>query len=86
MAWYKDSANVQKASGAEAVWSTYYSPGDTVPTSGIYRCKNCGKEVTCNKDDPFPPQNHHQHPQAGAVLWRLIVWTNTSGKESHGAV
>lgn len=86
MAWYKDSRNVVQAGGTEAVWSTYYRPGDEVPKSGIYRCKNCGKEVTCNHGDHFPPQNHHQHPQATAVLWRLIIWTNTSGTNSHGPV
>jgi peptide methionine sulfoxide reductase MsrB len=58
MAWYKNANNLQQAEGTEAVWSTDYQPGATVPTSGIYRCKNCGKEVTCNDGDPFPPQNH----------------------------
>jgi len=84
MAWYKNDANVVKATGEEAVWSTDNKPGSLVPKSGIYRCRNCGKEVTCNEGDPFPPQNHHQHPQVGAVLWRLIVWTNTAGNPPHG--
>lgn len=86
MAWYKDISNLVKASGTEPAWTTEHKPSDTVPVSGIYRCKNCGREVTCNNGDPFPPQNHHQHPQAGSVLWRLIVWTNTSGKDQHGSV
>lgn len=86
MAWYKDIRNLVQANGAEAVWSTDHKPGERVSVSGIYRCKNCGKETTCNHGDPFPPQNHHQHPQAGPVLWRLIVWTNTSGDDKHGSV
>jgi len=86
MAWYKDAGVLKSASGTEAVWSTDYRPGANVPTSGIYRCKNCGKEVTSNANDPFPPQNHHQHPQAGPVLWRLIIWTNTTGKQTHGTI
>lgn len=86
VAWYKNAQNVVKCNGSEPVWTTDYKPGSTVPRSGIYRCRNCGKEVTCNADDPFPPQNHHQHPQAGSVLWRLIIWTNTSGDNHHGTV
>lgn len=86
MAWYKNADNLELASGAEAVWSTDCKLGDTVPVSGIYRCRNCGKEVTSNQYDPFPPQNDHQHPQTGTVLWRLIVWTNTSGSHKHGSV
>lgn len=85
MAWYKNANNLVQANGTEAVWSIDYSPGETVPVSGIYRCRNCGKEATCNADDPFPPQNHHQHPQVGPVLWRLIIWTNTSGNPIHGS-
>lgn len=84
MAWYKNADNLVKANGTEAVWSTFYKPGDNVPQSGIYRCRNCGKEATCNSGDSFPPQNHHQHPQAGPVLWNLIVWTNTGGDKGHG--
>lgn len=63
-----------------------YGIGDEVPVSGIYRCRNCGKEITSNQGDKFPPQNTHQHPQAGPVRWRLIIWTNTSGNTSHGIV
>ena len=86
MAWYKDASVLRSANGTEPVWSTDYRPGADVPISGIYRCRNCGKETTCNAQDSFPPQNHHQHPQAGPVVWRLIIWTNTSGNQSHGEV
>lgn len=57
-------------------FDTTHGPGKTVPYSGIYRCTGCGKEIAANADDPFPPQNHHQHPQAqSAILWKLIVAT-----------
>jgi hypothetical protein len=79
MAWFIDRQHVLTAEGTEPVWRTDYAPGDIVPLSGIYRCQACRKEVTSNAGDPFPPQNHHQHPQAGAVRWRLLVWTNTTG-------
>lgn len=55
-------------------WRTTYHPGNTVPVSGIFRCVGCGREDCCNKGDPFPPQNHHQHTVAqGAIRWRLNV-------------
>jgi len=48
--------------------------------SGIYKCQGCNKEITSNKDDPFPPQNKHQHTDAqGKVLWKLIIRTDTNG-------
>lgn len=59
-------------------WKTLYSPSDTVPVSGIYYCTNCNREVTCNKDDPFPPQNHAQHPCDDEIKWQLNVMTDTS--------
>lgn len=80
MAWYVAGTNVLTCGGTEAVWKTDYSPGSTVPQSGIYKCGGCKKEITSNHGDPFPPQNHHQHTAAqGAVRWRLLVWTNTTG-------
>jgi hypothetical protein len=78
MAWYVDSANVNKAEGTEPVWTTDYDPGDIVPLSGIYKCRRCKREVTSNQGDPFPPPSHHSHAP-NAVKWRLLVWTNTSG-------
>lgn len=79
MAWYVEEADLIKADGTESVWKIDYNPGDTVPVSGIYKCRLCKKEVTSNQGDPLPPQNHHQHPQRGPVKWRLIIWTNTTG-------
>jgi hypothetical protein len=63
------------------VWGTIYEIGDKVPASGIYRCEGCGDEITSNKGDKFPPQNHHQHPGVfnKKVEWRLIVKTETQG-------
>ncbi|EFB1645163.1 protein L, partial [Escherichia coli] len=60
-----------------SVWRYYYKPGNTCPASGIYRCTNCGDEVTCNKDDPLPPQNHRQHNVPGDIRWELVVMTKT---------
>lgn len=60
-------------------WTERYSPGEKVPFSGIYRCTVCGKEITSNQDDPFPPQNHHQHIQRQDISWQLIVRTDTNG-------
>lgn len=78
MSWYVDSANVVIADGSEAIWTTDYDPGSTVPQSGIYKCRSCRREITSNYGDPFPPPSHHSHAPA-EVKWRLLVWTNTSG-------
>lgn len=78
MAWYIDKTNVKLAAGKEPTWTTDYDPRDTVPKSGIYKCRSCMREVTCNKGDPFPPPSHHSHPPA-VVKWRILVWTNTKG-------
>jgi len=81
MAWYKDKNTLTFSTGTGAHWSNLYGPGEKVPKSGIYKCTGCGKEITSNENDPFPPQNHHQHtvPQ-GAIRWKLIVRSNTEGK------
>lgn len=70
---------LQRVGGGKKWWESRYNPGDSVPVSGIYRCTVCGKEVTSNEDDPFPPQNHHQHNQKQAIKWQLIVRTDTKG-------
>lgn len=80
MSWYLDQSSLTKSSGGEW-WNQKHNPGSTVPMSGIYKCVGCKKEVTCNKGDPFPPQNHHQHPTGqGPVQWKLNVRTNTEGE------
>ena len=61
-------------------WEKLYYPGNKVEVSGIYICTVCGKEITSNEGDPFPPQNHHQHKPQKDIEWKLIVRTNTKGK------
>jgi hypothetical protein len=78
MAWYVDGNFLVKANGTEALWTTDYDPGASVPQSGIYKCRSCNREVTCNHGDPFPPPSHHAHAP-NAVKWRMLVWTNTKG-------
>ncbi|MGY2292154.1 protein L [Pseudomonas sp. SDO528_S397] len=81
MSWWIDSSVLAKSDGNKTWWTKTYGPSDKVPVSGIYRCTGCKKEVTSNADDPFPPQNHHQHSAAqGAVSWKLNVRTNTTGE------
>ena len=54
-------SRISRGNPAFSHWKTLFSPNDKVPVSGIYYCKNCNSEVTCNKGDPFPPQNRDQH-------------------------
>lgn len=58
----------------DPAFDALHSPGMTVPHSGIYRCPNCGDEVACNAGNPFPPQNHHQHPGGQPIKWQLLVY------------
>lgn len=80
MAWYKEGKNLIQSTSAHSHWTNDYGPGNEVLVSGIYKCVGCKKEITSNKGDPFPPQNHHQHSAAqGPIRWKLIVRTNTDG-------
>lgn len=74
MALYKHQQFL--ATSAHNAFDQLHSPGATCPHSGIYRCESCGDEIASNKDNPFPPQNHHQHsPGQGPIRWRLIVFS-----------
>jgi hypothetical protein len=73
MAQYKYSSYLSQADHSE--YDTLYKPGANCPNSGIYRCEGCGDEIASNKGNPFPPQNHHQHPSgSGSIQWKLIVF------------
>jgi hypothetical protein len=62
-----------------AIFDDLYRPGEDVPRSGLYRCEGCGREIAANKDEPLPPQNHHQHTRLqGRIRWRLLVRTSPS--------
>lgn len=81
MSNYVDHSVLKNVDASKPWWQNTYDPGDTVPTSGIYICLGCNREITSNQDDPFPPQNHHQHTQAqGRIRWKLNVRTNTTGQ------
>lgn len=81
MAWYQDGSYLKHSTSTYDCWTKTYGPGDTVPVSGIYKCLGCKKEITSNKPDKFPPQNSHQHTAAqGEIEWKLIVRTDTEGK------
>jgi hypothetical protein len=77
MAQYKYSKFLRK--GDNDVYDKLYKPGTICANSGIYRCNGCGKEDACNKGDPLPPQNHHQHAESqGEIRWQLIVFASSS--------
>ncbi len=80
MSWYTKDSVIDEAADDKIWWQTTYMPGEQVPKSGIYRCLGCGREVCSNKDDPFPPQNHHQHStEQGRIRWRLNVSSAPDG-------
>lgn len=73
MAQYKYIRYLTQSDHSE--YDRLYTPGDTCPNSGIYRCEVCGDEIASNKGNPLPPQNHHQHaPEKGLIRWKLIVF------------
>lgn len=76
MALYKHEQFLKRSD--HAAFDAIHDPGVNTPNSGIYRCEGCGDEVTSNKGNPLPPQNHHQHaPAQGRIRWRMIVFTET---------
>lgn len=79
MAIFADASKFHKVKVTEApVFNATHKPGGAVPNSGIYECIRCKKEVTCNKGDPFPPQNKHQHGiNCTNVEWKLVAKTET---------
>lgn len=82
MSMYLDRSVLVKVAGDKAWWTTDYAPGTPVPVSGIYRCTGCGKEVTSNHGNPFPPQTHHMHTdKQGDIRWHLNVRTSTDGTQ-----
>lgn len=75
MAWYKYSNYLQQTN--HNAYDLEYSPGSKVPYSGIYRCMGCNREIASNVNDPFPPQNHHQHNSGqGHIRWKLIAYAD----------
>ena len=79
MAIYHDSSKLEPGEGE--VFGQLYGPADTVPLSGIYQCKGCGKEIASNFGQPFPPQNHDQHTLTqGPIIWQLIVYADHDRK------
>lgn len=79
MAIYTSKSVLEQVDGSNEWWTKTYKPNDPVPTSGIYMCVNCKREVTCNEGDGFPPQNHDQHEAGKPILWKLNIRTNTTG-------
>jgi hypothetical protein len=72
MALYKYTTYLSQVDHAE--FDKTYSPGSTVPWSGIYRCINCGHEAVHTHEKPLPPQNHHTHATGkGPIQWKLVV-------------
>lgn len=74
MAFYKNGSALSQS--LDPRFDAHHKPGSTVPYSGIYICVNCRDEIACNHGDPFPPQNHRQHPNTQKpIAWQLLVQT-----------
>lgn len=83
MALYKDSSILKYVPNWDG-WDKIYKPSDIVPHSGIYKCTGCKKEITSNKGDRFPPQNHHQHGSLlSSIQWKIIIYTDTDGSYNY---
>lgn len=75
MALYKHSQYIQSSS--DSVFDQLQQPSTPASHSGIYRCEECGREVTSEQGNGLPPENHHQHPVSkGKIRWRLIVYAD----------
>ena len=76
MALYKNPKVVIQNS--DKAFDEIWEPGQTPGHPGIYRCLGCGKEITSNKDNTLPPQNHHQHTATqGKIRWQMVVYAQT---------
>jgi hypothetical protein len=75
MALYKDDSYLAKSD--HGAFDALHPPGTVVTLSGIYRCEGCADEYACNKGNPLPPQNKHQHSTNDPIRWRLIVYSQT---------
>jgi hypothetical protein len=72
MALYKYSTHLTQS--PHDTFDAAEAPGTVVNNSGIYRCTGCGDECACNKGNPLPPQNNHQHAQRDVpIRWQLLV-------------
>lgn len=72
MATYLDARYLQQQQ--HAGFTTVSLPGTNAPYGGIYRCLQCGHEVTVPQYHVLPPQNHHVHRMnQGPIRWQLIV-------------
>lgn len=79
MALYKNGNFLTQSS--DVAFDKEYNPGDLTPHSGIYRCMGCGHEIVSEANNPFPPQNHHQHtPAQGKIRWRMVVYADHKQK------
>lgn len=71
MALYKYSNNLHQ--NDHSAFDEELKPGEICANSGIYRCTGCGDEIASNKNNPMPPQNHHQHTSGSPIRWKLLV-------------
>lgn len=60
-------------SNKEWFWKYDWNPGENVPASGIYKCKKCGREVACNKDDSPMPPHPPSFKDCTSPEWKLLV-------------
>jgi hypothetical protein len=51
----------------------FHEPGVSAPYPGIYRCKECGKEIAIAKGHTLPPEHSHEKLGQGKVSWGLVV-------------
>lgn len=71
MALYQDGSKLEHTT--HSAFDAELTPGTVVVNSGIYRCTGCGDEIAANKNNPLPPQNHHQHTSGSPIRWKLLV-------------
>lgn len=71
MALYKEGNRLTHSD--DVAFDKEFTPGIEAPWAGIYRCINCGDEISIAGGHKLPPQNHHQHPNQSKIVWKLLV-------------
>lgn len=75
MALYKYAAAIAQSN--DAAFDAVHNPGVAAPHPGIYRCTNCGDEISIAGGHTLPPQTHRQHTSTLPIRWQLVVYSQT---------
>lgn len=55
------------------IFNKVHEVGSYIDHSGLYKCKNCGREIASNKHEgKLPP--HYKNDECNKAQWQLFVY------------